>query len=673
MHRFGKKPSNFVCLNPFLPSNGPGLSVPAEDDGQLPIVQQSFSVLFENAPDAMVICDANGCILRVNSEMEQLFGYQRHELVGERVEKLLPDRLRHAHEQYRHIYAANPKSRAMSDSPKIWGLRKDGSEVHLEISLNPIESDGGFLLYGIIRDKSDWVSAEIFRRRAEFERALSELTAKFVNLQMAFVDKEIRNGLEAISGALGADRAAVALIQENSGDFLSTYAWAAPGIPEFPRQFLRDVFPWLVEQVLSNQATLLRLKDAPPEAHCERAYMKSVGAHLSLVVPFRVGGKIIGAMSCDCFGSEDQPWDEVTLSRFQAAADVLANALGQKEANEKLNSAYIEIQQLREKLEKENLYLREEIKLEHSHHSILGESPAIRSVLKKAEQVARTDSTVLILGETGTGKELIARTIHEMSACSKHVMVKTNCAALPATLIESELFGREKGAYTGALAREIGRFELADQSTIFLDEVGEIPLEVQSKLLRILQDGQFERLGSSKTSHVNVRVIAATNRDLEAMVKEGKFREDLFYRLNVFPIHIPPLRERTEDIPALVRHILEELCKRMGRNIEGIQTRTMQCFQRYSWPGNVRELRNVIERNLILNTGNIFRAETQELEQKPNLQMRPFDEIESEYFRSILQAAKWRVRGKGGASEILGLKPTTLEARMKKLGIHRPD
>jgi formate hydrogenlyase transcriptional activator len=673
MHEFDKKPSNSTRSNPFLPSNGRGPSVPGDEGGQLPIVQQSFSVLFENAPDAMVICDASGCILRVNSEMERLFGYQRHELVGERVEKLLPDRLRHAHEQYRNTYAARPKSRAMSESPKIWGLRRDGSEVHLEISLNPIESDGGFLLYGIIRARSDWASAEMFRRRAELERALSELTARFVNLPMTFVDGEIRNGLKAIADALGADRATVALLQEDSGDFLATYAWAAPDTPEFPRQFARDLVPWLVERVLSNQATLLRRRDAPPEAHCERALMESVGSHMALVVPFRVGGKIIGVMSCGCFSNEDQAWDEVTLSRFQAAADVLANALGQKEANEKLNRAYIEIQQLRERLEKENLYLREEIKLEHSHHSIMGQSPAIRSVLKKAEQVARTDSTVLILGETGTGKELIARAIHEMSTRNKHVMVKTNCAALPATLIESELFGRERGAYTGALAKEIGRFELADRSTIFLDEVGEIPLEVQSKLLRILQDGQFERLGSSKTLHVDVRVIAATNRNLESMVKDGKFREDLFYRLNVFPIHVPPLRERTEDIPALVRHILEELCKRMGRNIEGIEARTMQSFQRYSWPGNVRELRNVIERNLILNTGTIFRTEAQELQQKSNFQMRRLDEVELEYLRSILQAANWRVRGKGGASEIIGLKPTTLEARMKKLGIHRPD
>ena len=252
-------------------------------------------------------------------------------------------------------------------------------------------------------------------------------------------------------------------------------------------------------------------------------------------------------------------------------------------------------------------------------------------------------------------------------------MVKTNCAALPATLIESELFGREKGAYTGALSREIGRFELADRSTIFLDEIGELPPEAQSKLLRVLQEGQFERLGSSKTIQVNVRVIAATSRNLKAMVKEGKFREDLFYRLNVFPISIPPLRDRSEDIPALVWHILKELGNRMGRNVEVVQASTMKEFQNYPWPGNIRELRNVIERNLITSTGPIFHAEVPELERDSTTGTRRLSEVEAGLFRSVLQATRWRVRGKGGAAEVLGLKPTTLEAKMKKLGIQRME
>ena len=230
---------------------------------------------------------------------------------------------------------------------------------------------------------------------------------------------------------------------------------------------------------------------------------------------------------------------------------------------------------------------------------------------------------VLILGETGTGKELIARTIHELSQRNNRALVKTNCAALPATLIESELFGREKGAYTGALAREIGRFELADRATIFLDEIGELPPETQSKLLRILQEGEFERLGSSKTIKVNVRVIAATSRDLSAMVKEGKFRPDLFYRLNVFPIVVPPLRDRVEDIPEIVWHVLEEFGTRFGRTVDGVQASTMRKFQKYAWPGNVRELRNVIERNLILNPGPMFKADIPELRREACTQDAP--------------------------------------------------
>jgi transcriptional regulator with GAF, ATPase, and Fis domain len=298
-------------------------------------------------------------------------------------------------------------------------------------------------------------------------------------------------------------------------------------------------------------------------------------------------------------------------------------------------------------------------------------SAAIRNVLKQAEQVAPTNSAVLILGETGTGKELLARTIHELSQRKGHAMVKVNCATLPATLIESELFGREKGAYTGALAREIGRFEVADKSTLFLDEIGELPLELQPKLLRVLQDGEFERLGSSKTVHVDVRVIAATNRNLVTMVKEEKFRQDLFYRLSVFPISMPPLRERPDDIPALIWHILNDLGRRMGRQIRSIHPSTIESFRKYSWPGNVRELRNVIERNLILSGEPVFRAEIAEVGEISEPKMRRLDEMELDHLRSVLQATRWRVRGHGGAAEILGLKPTTLEARMKKMGLTR--
>lgn len=342
------------------------------------------------------------------------------------------------------------------------------------------------------------------------------------------------------------------------------------------------------------------------------------------------------------------------------------------EATDRLAEANLQIAKLNERVERENLYLQREVKLEHQHHEVIGNSGGIRRVLQKAEQVAPTDATVLLLGETGTGKELIARTIHEISRRKGRPMVKVNCAALPASLVESELFGREKGAYTGALTREIGRFELANGSTILLDEIGELPVELQSKLLRVLQEGEFERLGGPKTIKVDVRVIAATSRNLHQAVRDGKFREDLFYRLNVFPITVPPLRERREDIPPLVWHFVKELSHRMGRSIETIHTSTMDAFKRYPWPGNIRELRNLIERFLITSTNTVFHAELPAVDADGS-QCRPqtYDEVERNHILHTMEVVGWRVRGEGGAAQILGLKPTTLESRMQKLGIVR--
>jgi PAS domain S-box-containing protein len=340
------------------------------------------------------------------------------------------------------------------------------------------------------------------------------------------------------------------------------------------------------------------------------------------------------------------------------------------DVNRQLLEANGKIQEMKERLDNEIVHLKQEIKLDSIHTDIVGQSQALQRVLKDAELVAATDSAVLILGETGTGKELIARTIHRNSKRKARMMVNVNCAALPASLVENELFGRERGAYTGALTREIGRFELADRSTIFLDEIGELPLELQGKLLRVLQEGEFERLGSSKTIHVDVRVIAATSRDLEKEVKEGKFREDLYYRLNVFPIRVPPLRERREDIPMIAWHFLSLLGERMGRDIEAVQASTMKSLQEYHWPGNVRELRNVIERSLIINPGPVFVAALPHGNGISSTAT-SIEEVERNHIIRLLERSGWRIRGSAGAAEALGLKPTTLEARMKKLGIYR--
>ena len=342
-----------------------------------------------------------------------------------------------------------------------------------------------------------------------------------------------------------------------------------------------------------------------------------------------------------------------------------------KQAEMRLQSALTEIQKLKERLEKENVYLREEIKLKHQYKEIIGESEVIKKVLNQVAQVAEMNSTVLITGETGTGKELIAVAIHQYSRCKDKPIVTINCAALPSTLLESELFGREKGAYTGALSRQAGRFEVADGSTIFLDEIGDLPLELQGKLLRVLEKGEFERLGSSKTIRVSVRVIAATNRDLVKAVKAGKFREDLYYRLNVFPIKVPPLRERPEDIAILAWAFIKEFQKPMGKRIEAISQRSLEAMQRYPWPGNIRELRNLIEHAMIISQDRILNVEMPETFDSEGVYGTSLEAVETKHILSILEKVRWRIRGKGGAAEILELNPTTLYSKMKKLGIKR--
>jgi transcriptional regulator with GAF, ATPase, and Fis domain len=308
----------------------------------------------------------------------------------------------------------------------------------------------------------------------------------------------------------------------------------------------------------------------------------------------------------------------------------------------------------------------------HPRRTIIGRSPAVRHVLEQIQHVAATDSTVLLLGETGTGKEMFAAEIHRLSARGTRTMVRVNCAAIPATLLESELFGRERGAYTGALARQIGRFELADRSTIFLDEIGDLGLDVQVKLLRVLEERQFERLGSPKPLRIDTRIVAATHRNLEQLVANGTFREDLYYRLNVFPIRVLPLRDRVEDIPLLVWRFVEEFSKSFGKRIDAIDSDNIARLQQYSWPGNIRELRNVVERAMILATGPRLIITVPEATPASLKQSVKIKDVETEHFRNVLESTGWRIRGVGGAADRLGLPPTTLEARLAKLGLKRP-
>ncbi len=358
--------------------------------------------------------------------------------------------------------------------------------------------------------------------------------------------------------------------------------------------------------------------------------------------------------------------------RVQRVHGVIRDNTEVRQREEALRQSLAEIERLKDRLQAESDYLKAEIRAIHPHGEITGRSAAITRVLRQIEQVAPTDSMVLLYGETGTGKELVAQAIHRLSLRGSRLMVKVNCAALPSGLVESELFGREKGAYTGALTRQAGRFEVADGSTLFLDEVGELALDVQAKLLRVLEAGEFERLGSPRTLAVDVRVIAATHRDLAGDVREGRFREDLYYRLNVFPILVPPLRERIEDIPQLVWAMLEEFSSRMGKKITKVPRRTMDALQQHPWPGNVRELRNVIEHAAIVTEGDVLRVHVLEEAPGATAPARTLADSERDFIQKALERTRGRIKGPEGAAVQLGLRPSTLYGRMRKLGIRRP-
>lgn len=379
------------------------------------------------------------------------------------------------------------------------------------------------------------------------------------------------------------------------------------------------------------------------------------------------------------------PWE---FEQAHARADLQRREAALHSSQELLKTALKEVERLKNQLHEENVYLQEEIRVASNFGQIIGNSEALRRVLHQAEQVAPLNTTVSLFGETGTGKELLAHAIHHLSGRHDHPLVKVNCAALPGTLIESELFGHEKGAFTGADAKRSGRFEIANGGTLFLDEVGELPLDLQTKLLRVLEEGEFERVGGSHTMKVDVRVIAATNRNLEDAVRQGIFRSDLYYRLSIFPITLPPLRERKEDVPVLVRHLIKQLSQKLGKTIDVIPLETMAKLRNYPWPGNVRELRNVIERAVIVSQGSrlqlIDDLDTQalqlDLQQQtvaPVTDSAPgtetLEQTEHNVILRTLKSVHWKVEGPGGAAELLNLHPSTLRSKMRKLGIERPQ
>ncbi len=557
----------------------------------------------------------------------------------------------------------------VDDSPREWTdeeieiLRTLAASVMTEIGTRRLAEE----LNTLSTDLQRLVEARTVQlsRAEERWRVLLQVN----NAVVTCLDRE--SLFEAIAGALREvipfDRAALVLDDPIEGVFkvlgIAGPVPSPPIIPlgtEWPRQGSRA--GWIAGSGLPLLTADLR----EDSRFLEHGPLIQEGIRSALSVPLKAKGKVMGTLNVG--SREVGRYGETDCELLLAIADQVVLAIQNM-------LAYEEIAALKRRLEQENLYLQEERRAEAAFADVVGESPAIQKVLASVRMVAGTDSTVLVTGETGTGKELVVRAIHGLSARKDKILVKVNCAALPSGVIESELFGHEKGAFTGALSRRVGRFELASGGTLFLDEIGDLPLELQAKLLRVLQDGEFERVGGTQTLKVDVRLIAATNRNLSNGVEEGRFRADLFYRLNVFPIAIPPLRERLEDVPRLTRHFALIYASKMGKPIGSIGEQVIGKLMDYGWPGNVRELQNIIERAVILSTN-------QQLELDESLvapiagtatkSPRTLEDIERDHILAVLKSVGWRVSGERGAAKILGLKRTTLEARMNRLGISRP-
>jgi transcriptional regulator with GAF, ATPase, and Fis domain len=510
--------------------------------------------------------------------------------------------------------------------------------------------------------------------RIRFEKLLCALSVTFINLPSEEIDREIEHGLELIVRFLDADHGYILQLSGDNKSLNTTHSYSVPAVKPIqpaPKP-LSEHYLWTREVIRNEEMVVLEdlPDDLPEQAVAERQVCIEEGIKSYISIPLSMSNDSPKGVIGFEFIRGRHTWSIQWLRRVQFIGHIMSFALMRKKtAKSKLNRAFAEIKDLKEHFEAE---IEEEVKTKYHYGEILGHSNAIKIALSQVEQVANIDTTVLIQGETGTGKELLARAIHKLSPRRDKTMVRVNCAAIPPTLIESELFGHEKGAFTGAISRQIGRFEIANGSTIFLDEIGELQGDLQAKLLHVLEDSRFERVGSPETIAVDIRVVAATNKDLAASVRNGDFREDLYYRLNVFPIEVPPLRQRQEDIPILAWSFVQEFSEKMSKKIEMIPPKTMEQLQSYAWPGNVRELRNVIECAMILTKGTSLHVDIPQSIDSIHPRTMGLEEFEKNHIVDILSMTGWKVRGKNGAAELLRLKPSTLESKMQKLGIKRP-
>jgi len=751
--------------------------------------QNTIERLFEFSPDAILVTDGRGVMRAANPRAEELFGYASQELIGQPVEMLVPARFRANHPRHRENYSAHPRTRQMGAAMNLFGLRKDGTEIPVDIMLKPMETADGPAVVTFIRDATEQRAAQeavrlndarlhsIVESIGEYaiymldrdghvltwntgaERIKGYKADEVLGLHFSrfFTQEDIEQGrpAELLRQAIAKNRVeeegwrvrkdgsrlwanvVITAIHDSAGavtgfskitrDVTEQKHAQESVIAELSSLLLVNVdirkllgaFSTSIRQMVPYDTATLALHDeATGKLRVQFLGADDAGVNLGelLLDPdaspsgqaFRTRRPVIlnkierwpfapeSVKHLTALGMQSGLWvplvhRERTLGALMVAsrrenafaqrdAEMLGQVAGQVAMAVNNALALKQIAELRDRLAQEKKYLEEEINLEHRFEDIVGESTGLRSVLREIATVAPTDATVLIQGETGTGKELLARAIHRLSPRSERTFIKLNCAAIPAGLIESELFGHEKGAFTGAIARKVGRLELAHEGTLFLDEVGELPLDLQPKLLRALQEHEIERVGGTRSIPINVRLIAATNRDLAKMVAEKTFRSDLYYRLKVFPVFAPPLRDRVEDIPILVRHFVSRHARRMGKTIESIPPEAMDALVAWKWPGNIRELENFLERAVILSRGPVLHVPLAEIEAMQDEEEEEAASTnptlvaaERETILRALRDAKGVIGGAGGAAERLGLKRTTLNSKIKKLGIERGD
>jgi formate hydrogenlyase transcriptional activator len=637
--------------------------------------ETKYRTLVENAPNGIFQVDGgNGQFLDCNSQALSMFGYTREEMLsftpvdfspplapdGRPVPEVLKERLESlvAGEQIMFEWVH---------------LHADGREIPCEIRAVLLPRKDRRLLQVSMIDITERKKAEQnLEERLAFQQLILGISTQFIGLSGIEFEQSIHNTLGDIGTFFDVDTVRLYRLSLQGDVLKIRNMWRSPDLepPQEMPEIHKMKYPNLATHYAKGETVVFGCIDECPQLPDLQKILKFFGTKAGIGVPLEVDDSGVDIFAMDKVQSE-HIWPEDIITQSEVVGKVILSAMLRSEAEIKLYDHHKKVEELKKRLKNENIYLREEIDLKYRHEQIVGESPQVKNMLALAEQVACESASVLILGDTGTGKELLAHSIHQMSPRRKRAMVKVNCAALPATLIESELFGREKGAFTGALSRQIGRFEAADGSTIFLDEIGDLPLELQTKLLRVLQEGQFERLGQTDTTTVDVRVIAAANQDLAAAVKMGRFRRDLYYRLNVFPITVPPLRSRRDDIPLLVWTFINEFSQSMGKKIEKIPQKTMDMLLHYRWPGNIRELKNIIERAMIVSTKSTLIVEKLEMDESSSQEGVTMEEIERNHIQSVLASTGWRIRGKGGAAAILDMKPTTLDYRIKKLGIQR--